>query len=379
MKSIKQYVDTIWNRSLIFLNQRKGWETSRKIIVIESDDWGSIRMPSFDVYNKMLKENLSIDNVYNKYDSLATSEDVSMLFDILSSVKDVNNSYPKITANTCLANPHFKKIKESSFETYFNEPFTETIKRYPKCNFESWKEGIDQKMFIPQLHGREHLNVSKWIYLLQNGNKDLLRCFDYECWGARFKNENGEIDSVVQEFLINDNQSIKEHKKNLKDSAIIFEQIFGYKSKTFIAPNYIWNSELNYTLREIGIETIQGGYFQHESKDGKLTKDITHYMGEQNDLGQTYLVRNCLWEPTQNEKLNNDYCLKGIEKAFRLKKPAVICAHRLNFIGAIYADNRDKNLKQFSDLLKTIVAKWPDVEFMSSDELGDVIKEDHKK
>ena len=27
-----------------------GWRTKRHIVVIESDDWGSIRMPSKDVY-----------------------------------------------------------------------------------------------------------------------------------------------------------------------------------------------------------------------------------------------------------------------------------------------------------------------------------------
>jgi len=27
-----------------------GWRTNRKIVVIESDDWGSVRMPSREVY-----------------------------------------------------------------------------------------------------------------------------------------------------------------------------------------------------------------------------------------------------------------------------------------------------------------------------------------
>ena len=33
-----------------------GWRTNRHIVVIESDDWGSIRMPSKEVYDKLLKE-----------------------------------------------------------------------------------------------------------------------------------------------------------------------------------------------------------------------------------------------------------------------------------------------------------------------------------
>ena len=32
-----------------------GWRTKRHIVVIESDDWGSIRMPSKKVYDKLLR------------------------------------------------------------------------------------------------------------------------------------------------------------------------------------------------------------------------------------------------------------------------------------------------------------------------------------
>ena len=34
----------ITNRTMKFINERRGWKTDRKIVVIESDDWGSIRM-----------------------------------------------------------------------------------------------------------------------------------------------------------------------------------------------------------------------------------------------------------------------------------------------------------------------------------------------
>jgi len=57
---------------------------------------------------------------------------------------------------------------------------------------------------------------------------------------------------------------------------------------------------------------------------------------KKNDYEQIYLVRNCFFEPTQDARLDKDFCLKGIAKSFlRLKKPAIISAHRLNFIGSI--------------------------------------------
>ena len=107
-----------------------GWHTRRKIVVLESDDWGSIRMPSKEVFNKLKFEGFHPESdPYLKYDSLASENDLFELFEVLSSVKDKNGNTAIITANTVMANPDFKKIRESGFNTYFYEPFTETLKR----------------------------------------------------------------------------------------------------------------------------------------------------------------------------------------------------------------------------------------------------------
>ena len=64
-----------------------GWHTNRKIVVIESDDWGSVRMPSREVYEEFLRQDVRVDNdPYCRYDGLATKEDLTNLFDVLDSV-----------------------------------------------------------------------------------------------------------------------------------------------------------------------------------------------------------------------------------------------------------------------------------------------------
>ena len=67
--------------------------------------------------------------------------------------------------------------------------------------------------------------------------------------------------------------------------------------------------------------------------------------------------------------------INRIKIAFRWKKPAVISSHRINFMGALDEINRRDNLILLDNLLKRIVKLWPDVEFMTSDELGDLIAE----
>ncbi len=115
------------------LSNFPGWRTNRKIVVIESDDWGSIRMPSKEVYEKCLKAGYPVHlNEYERYDSLASKDDLELLFGLLASVKDKNDKPAVITANCVVANPDFEKIKKDDFLKYHYELITDNISKISK-------------------------------------------------------------------------------------------------------------------------------------------------------------------------------------------------------------------------------------------------------
>src|SRR5690606_35257429 len=102
-----------------------------------------------------------------------------------------------------------------------------------------------------------------------------------------------------------------------------------------------------------------------------------HYLGQKNSLGQIYLTRNVLFEPSSLiDKIWVSSALLQIEKAFNSRIPAIICSHRVNFIGSIFETNRIKNLKLFDELLGEVVKRWPNVEFMNSVQLAELIKKE---
>ena len=108
-------------------------------------------------------------------------------------------------------------------------------------------------------------------------------------------------------------------------------------------------------------------------------KCIRHWQGTKNSLGQVYIIRNCFFEPTVSSNIDSvSDCLYRIKCAFRWHKPAIISAHRINFIGSLCEDNRTKNLLDFDTLLKRIIIEWPDVEFMSSDQLVTLIYDNNE-
>src|SRR5690606_27393850 len=137
---------------------------------------------------------------------------------------------------------------------------------------------------------------------------------------------------------------------------------------------HVWNDKLEKTLKKYDIEYIQGANYQlvpSKKKSGKF-KRKRNYLGKKSKFGQTYLIRNCSFEPTlDNDNDVVERCLKQIEIAFKHKKPAIINTHRLNYIGYIHPENREKNLIKLVELIEKILDKWPDVEFISTVELID--------
>jgi hypothetical protein len=355
------------------LNNIFGWSTKRKIIVIESDDWGSIRMPSNKTFDMLFNKGFNLlgpSEIFNKYDTLASVDDLSSLFETLSTYRDYKGNNPVITAISVVANPDFKKIKESDYTEYYYEPFIDTLDKYysGKNPFPLWKEGIMKRLFVPQFHGREHLNVAIWMKALQNKDTNARIAFDCGYWGYNNQHQYGitynaafdleKIDQIIQQAEI------------IKDGLLLFKKIFGYNATYFVPPNGFLNNKLQATTAEGGIRFIYGDKIQKEPVGSGKTKTVFHYPGQKTNKGQYYITRNCLFEPSNVGQDWVDRCMNDINTAFSWRKPAVICSHRVNYIGALQQKNRLNGLSELSDLLKQILSRWPDAEFMTSDQLG---------
>lgn len=357
-----------------------GWHTRRHILVIESDDWGSIRMPSKKVYEELLSRGLHVDrDPYCRYDNLATVDDLSALFEVLQSVKDKNGRNAVLTANAVVANPIFGKIKESGYSEYFYEPFTETLKNYPSHEgvYEMWKQGIDAGIFHPQFHGREHLNVKKWLQALQCGEEATCFAFEKGTFGLTSLVSSSIVTHYMGAFNSCESQDLTFYRQSIIEGLDLFAKLIGYQSESFIATTYTWSPKIEPFLLDAGVKYLQGMVHQKVPLDGgyHFVYKKNNFTGRKSPCGLTYVTRNCFFEPSQLDVDSVADCMRRISIAFRWGKPAVIGAHRVNFIGNIVESNRTNNLKALATILKHVVKKYPDVEFMSTDELGKLISE----
>lgn len=350
---------------------RKGNLIKEKLIIIESDDWGAIRTPSKEVITYFEQKGFEIAKSIYKNDSLASQDDLEKLFEVLQSYKGSDGKPAVITANSIMANPDFEKIKAHDFQHYFFEPFTETLKRYPKHqnNFQLWKQGNHEGIFHPQFHGREHLNSKRWMKALQSKNEAVLTSFEQQT------TYSGKADySFMEAYDWDSPEDIKEHQTTIAEGLKIFKEHFGYTSKSFIAPCYNWDTKLETFLAEQGIDWIQGLRSQLQPT-GVFDEyqAIRHSFGQEQN-GLRFNIRNCFFEPSmlpQKDWVTS--CLAQIQAAFLFSKPAVICSHRINFVGYINPKNGERGLTDLNLLLKAIVKKWPEAKFITTDELSNYI------
>lgn len=356
-----------------------GWHTNRHLVVISSDDWGSIRMPSRNAYEQFLRQGIRVDlDPFCRYDGLETKHDLENLFEVLYSVKDKYGHPAVVTANTLSANPVFEKIREADFEQYFYEPFTETLNRDAAHEgaWEMWQQGIASGVFRPQCHGREHLYVKKWLRALQSGHSSTCIAFAMGTWGL-----TDYVDPSLHKYYMGaydsgNKEDIRQFGSIILEGLDMFERLWGFRSLSFTPTTYTWSPRLESYMVQGGIHYLDSAIHQHIPIDDDhwVWSLYNGFQGTKSNTGLIHLFRNCFYEPSTSTGFDfYPDCLHRIELAFKWGKAANICAHRLNFIGSIDSANTDRNLPEFKHLLQEIVRRWPDVEFVSSDQLGHII------
>ncbi len=354
-----------------------GWKTKQKYLIIESDDWGAIRMPSIEVYHELIKKNIPVNKFsFDKNDALESEDDLTALFDVLSKFQDKAGNHPLITAYFVVANPNFEKIKASGKQEYFYETILQTYERelHTQQVPNLIKEGIQKKIFIPQSHGREHIHVKRWMEAINSDSEKELIAFENRAIIS--SNSSTCIKPYKKNYFAGQDYSSELEfdsiEKILDDGLKIFEQLFGFKSISFTPQGSYWGAHIFDVLFKNQVKLICGQR-QEPTINGKH-KIINNNWGDKNQHSQIYWRRNCMFEPSRNQNFNwVGKCLEEIEIAFRWGKPAVISSHRENFIGCIFEKNRQDSLIKLDTLLKEVQKKWPDVKFISTAQLADIM------
>ncbi len=358
-----------------------GWRTSRKIVVFSVDDYGNVRVDSKDSRQRMNQNGLKVHNRFDAYDSLETREDIEILFETLMSVKDSNGHYAIFTPFAVPCNIDFEQMAENGYKKYEYELLPQTFyklsSQQPKVYDGAWdliQEGIRDKLFLPQFHGREHLNLRIFEEKLASQDKEILTALQNRSYTS-ISAEDYETITPSAAFEFWDSDENNRFASVIADGLRAFEEVFGYRAVHFNPPGGREHPVIHKSLYENGIKYLDTPLLKSEHQGEGKYRTVFNYTGKQNKWGQLYLVRNVVFEPSDDRGVDwVEYAMKQIETAFRWNRPAIISSHRVNFCGHINEQNRAKGITALKELLNRIVTRWPEVEFLSANELGEVIE-----
>lgn len=344
-----------------------------RYVVFESDDWGSIRTSNRASFDKLISKGYKMHKSQYSYDCIETPTDLNRLAAVLSNFKDSRGNKPVFTANVVMANPDFMQIADTGFHKYsYTAVKDETFLFDGRTLVDAWLKTARQGVFFPQLHCREHVQWWPWLEGLRAGASDAVETFSLNMCGVP-KAASSSAVSYFEPVYVEDKytRANKEAIPNaISEGCDIFKATFGYTSRTTVAPVVFWNEIAECTWHEAGIEAIQGSWLQNTKIDNNITF-TSRKLGEKNKFGQKYLVRNCNFEPRRGA--DADSCLREIARAFQFNCPAIICSHRVNYVNSIDGVGAYQSLQQLEKLLETIISRWPDVQFINSQALSEIL------
>lgn len=359
-----------------------GWKTKRKIVVFSVDDYGNVRLNSAEARKNMDAAGMKTYSRFDALDTLETTQDLEQLFEVLSSVKDKNGRHAVFTPFALPCNIDFEKMEADDYQQFYFETLPNTYKKLAVQQPESytetwnlWKEGIARGFLKPQFHGREHLNLQVFNDKLKKRDPQLLTALRNKSYTSISDDGYPTMSAMaaLDFWDVNENESLK---PILKEGLQWFEEVYGYRSTYFTPPVFNIHNSLFQTLKDNGIQFLDLALLRKEHQGFNAYRKSFNYIGKKTKEGISIMVRNVVFEPTEDRGIEwVDFTMKQIETAFRWNKPAIISSHRVNFCGHIDPKNREKGLAALKSLLQQIVTKWPEVEFMSADEMALVLKD----
>ena len=354
----------------------RGWRTGKKFVAFAVDDYGSVRTASPQAWKHLESAGLGVSNQMDRFDAVETRDDLAALFEVLASVQDSRARPAVFTAYALSANPNFEQIRADG-DRYHFETVPRTFERLAaeqpgayEGTWSLWREGMAKGVIRPQFHGREHFNTELLEKKLAAQSPDLLA--NLECSSMAGIGREPTMPGVgfTEAFGLHDKASLSAHSQILEEGLDLFEQVWGFRSETFTPPAQKLHPSLYSVAEAGGVVSIDKPLrCARPMGDGTSQREVNR-SGWRKGQAHVTVVRNVVFEPCKDMGFEPvSRALEQIQAAFFWGRPAIISSHRVNFGGHLDEGNRQRGLEALSRLLKAIVARWPEVEFLSVDQL----------
>ncbi len=357
---LRRSLGWVKNRWVKKAQANPGLRFDRPLMLFQSDDWGRVGVRDREGTEELRAAGVNLGEKPYDFYSLETAEDLQALREVLRKHRDSVGRNPSIVMNFILANVDFQASLGAGDGHIALKPLTEGLPgswHRPQL-FEAYRQGIDERLFFPALHGLTHFSDSAFSRELKaDGQRaQLLRTLwqaqtpyihwrmpwiGYEYWDPEA--------TTRSQFLSLDDQGTA-----IGRAAEVFRAFFAVDAFSACAPGYRANSDTRQAWFEEGIRVAQNGSGGQQAP----------YLDER---GILLTFRNVEMEPA-TAKCEMADLMPQVERCFANGVPAVVSIHSINFHSTI-KDFRSPTLALLDEFLTAVEKKWPDVLYVHDADL----------
>ena len=331
----------------------------RPVVVIQSDDWGRVGVPSLPVFNQIRQAVPGVGDSRWDFYGLETTADLEALGNELEAIRDTDDAPACITGNFIMANADLRLMAENGFARGIYKPISEGFPPpWTDSLVTAYRALVDRKVFYPGLHGFTHFNASvlegaladpgdlgERARLLARLDTPYLRSVTPEYNFALLSMPAGS-----EVFLPAERQ-----KQWLESGIQIFEEVFGFRPVTFCAPGYRSNDVTRRLLEENGVAGIQLPSKAPPVRDGGLVV-----------LGRNVAFEPALWKSDRAALI--EQALADGEAAVARGTPIIICSHSINYMTR-FLDRAEEARSDLALFLGRLKDRFPDLRFAGDADL----------
>ncbi|HZQ25964.1 MAG TPA: hypothetical protein VFA89_24440 [Terriglobales bacterium] len=341
---------------------QRSFRFERPLILIQSDDWGRAGIRDDSAFSALRLAGLNLgERAYDFY-SLETGDDLHALRELLRRHRDSTGRHACLSMNFVLANPDCERMAQEAYRCLRLKPLADGL---PGCwhrpgLFEAYKQGIEERLFSPALHGMTHFNAAAVMRALdENAERGaLLRSLwktetSYIYW--RMPWIGYEYWDPVCGFVAR-----AEQHKLVGEAVRLFGRMFSRDPVSACAPGYRANHDTQHAWEAHGIRVAQNG-------PGGIKSPCL-------DSGILQLGRTFDFEPAVDPNFSLEQCVRKAEHSVSAGRPVVISVHSINFHSTL-KDFRSATLRSLDEFLSELERRYPNLLYVTDADMWHIVEE----
>lgn len=312
----------------------------RPVLIVESDDWGP-----------------------------GPPEDalwLSRLAEILSRYMDRQGRHPVATIGVVLALPGPKPATNPAGAEREVSLASEAFRSIRA----QLTDGAARRVLALQLHGLEHYWLPALVRAAETDRGVAEWLEGRGGWRTESLPPRLQARWVDGSALPSSPLTDQEIVRAVREELSAFEAVFSRRPTVVVPPTFVWDQRVEREWARGGVRYLvtPGRRYVGRDASGRLVSDReTIRTGERGEGALVYLVRDRYFEPSLGHRA--EHALSALAEKSRAGRPTLLETHRFNFIGDPAAAERA--LGELDRLLASALASYPDLCFLSTEELGD--------